>query len=102
MVDFIKPYLRKKPDAIILHCGTNDLTKGVNTVESLEEIIQITKTQSEGPELVMSGLVTRRDKPDMIKKAAALNSCIKDFCRNQQIKFIENRNLDAACLASKK
>ena len=30
MVDFIKPYLRKKPDAIILHCGTNDLTKGVD------------------------------------------------------------------------
>ena len=102
MADFIKPYLRKKPDAIILHCGTNDLTKGVNTIESLEQIVQAAKTESKGTELVISGLVTRRDKPGMIKKVADLNSRIKDFCRNQQIKFIDNNNLDAACLAAKK
>ena len=66
MVDFIKPYLRKKPDAIILHCGTNDLTKGVDTIKSLEEIIQTAKTESEGTELVISGLVTRREKPGII------------------------------------
>ena len=102
MIDFIKPYLRKKPDAIILHCSTNDLTKGVNTIESLEQIVQTAKTESEGTELVISGLVTRRDKPGMIKKTADLNSCIKDFCRNQQIKYIDNSNLSGACLAAKK
>ena len=96
MVDFIKPYLRKKPDAIILHCGTNDLTKGVDTIKGLEEIVQTAKTQSEGTELIISGLMTRRDKPGMIREVADLNSRIKDFCRNQQIKFIDNSNLDAA------
>ena len=102
MIDFIKPYLRKKPDAIILHCGTNDLTKGVNTIESLEKIVQTAKTESEWTELVISGLVTRRDKPGMIKKVADLNSRVKDFCRNQQIKFLDNSNLNDACLAAKK
>ena len=33
IVDFIKPYLRKKPDAIILHRGTNNLTKGVDKIK---------------------------------------------------------------------
>ena len=74
IVDFIKPYLRKKPDAIILHRGTNNLTKGVDKIKSLEEIIQRAKTESEGTELVISGLVTRRDKPGMIRKVADVNS----------------------------
>ena len=102
VVDFIKPYLRKKPDAFILHCGTIDLTKSVDMIKSLEEIILTAKTESEGTELVISELVTRRDKPGMIRKVADLNSRIKDFCRNQQIKFIDINNLNAACLAAKK
>ena len=101
MIDFIKPYLQKKPDAIILHCGTNDLTKCVNMIESLEEIVQTPRTESKGTELVISSLVTRRNKPGMIRNVAAVNSCIKYVCRNQEIKFIDNSNLNDACLAAK-
>ena len=41
MVDYIKPVPRKKPDALILHTGTNDLTKGVDTISQLEEISEL-------------------------------------------------------------
>ena len=30
MVDYVRPVTRKKPDVIIMHVGTNDLTKGIN------------------------------------------------------------------------
>ncbi len=33
MLDHIKPALRRQPDTIIVHCGTNDLTANVNTIE---------------------------------------------------------------------
>ena len=30
--DYVRPVTRKKPDVIIMHVGTNDLTKGLNTI----------------------------------------------------------------------
>ena len=38
--DHIKPILRRKPDLIIIHAGTNDLTKGCNTMEEINESIE--------------------------------------------------------------
>ena len=32
MIDYLRPELRHKPEVIILHCGTNNLTKYVNTL----------------------------------------------------------------------
>ena len=31
-IDYIKPTTRQKPDIVIIHSGTNDLTKDVNTM----------------------------------------------------------------------
>ena len=33
--DHVKPIIRRKPDLIIIHAGTNDLAKGCNTLESI-------------------------------------------------------------------
>ena len=39
IIDHIKPILRKKPDLLIVHSGTNDLNnEKVNTTECLENI----------------------------------------------------------------
>ena len=40
-VDYVKPVIRKKPDCMIIHAGTNDLTniEGVNTIENFKMII---------------------------------------------------------------
>ena len=44
IVDFIKPVIRKKPDAVIIHAGTNDLTNGTN---AMKQVRKITKTIQE-------------------------------------------------------
>ena len=44
IVDFIKPVIRKKPDAVIIHAGTNDLTDGTN---AMKQVRKITKTIQE-------------------------------------------------------
>ena len=33
MMDYIKPIVRRKPDVLVIHTGTNDLTYGVNTMK---------------------------------------------------------------------
>ena len=35
MTDYIKPIARKRPDTILLHVGTNDFTKGTNTMKNI-------------------------------------------------------------------
>ena len=37
MIDYIKPELCHKPDIVILHCGTNDITNDVNTVKKIRK-----------------------------------------------------------------
>ena len=44
IADFTKPVIRKKPDAVIIHAGTNDLTDGTNTIK---QVRKITKTIQE-------------------------------------------------------
>ena len=33
MLDYIKPIVRRKPDVLVIHTGTNDLTNEVNTMK---------------------------------------------------------------------
>ena len=40
MIDYIKPELRHKPDIVILHCGTNDITNDVNTVKKIKNLVK--------------------------------------------------------------
>ena len=98
ILDHIKPALRKKPDVIIIHCETNDLTSQVKTIENMHELVSLAKAESPDTELVISSIITRRDKPGLQQKVNALNSEIKDFCRNNQIEIIDNSNLDVQCL----
>ena len=52
--DFIKPIVRRKPDLIIIHAGTNDLTDdNVNTAETLTEIFEAASDVSPETEIVM-------------------------------------------------
>ena len=99
--DHIKPIIRRKPDLIIIHAGTNDLTKGCNTVEEMNEIIEAAKSDSPSTEIVISSLTTRRDNIGMPKKVKNLNRKLNDACDKHQIKMIDNSNLGAECLSAK-
>ena len=97
-LDHIKPTLRKKPDVVIVHCGTNDLTSQEKTIANMQELIRMSKAESPDTELVMSSIITRRDKPGLQQKVNELNTEVKIFCRNNQIKIMDNSNLDVQCL----
>ena len=44
IVDYVRPVTRKKPDVVITHVGTNDLTRGVNTASKVRRIVRPFKT----------------------------------------------------------
>ena len=63
IVDYLKPVIRKKPDCIIIHAGTNDLTSNeqIDTMANLNTMIE--NIRNESPEMViaLSNVVTRKD-----------------------------------------
>ena len=101
--DFIKPIVRRKPDLIIIHAGTNDLKDdNVNTAETLTEIFEAARDVSPETEIVMSSVITRQDKPGIPKRVKNLNKAIVEVCEKFNITIMSNSNIGGECLSSKK
>ena len=62
MIDYIKPELRHKPDIVILHCGTNDITNDVNTVKKIKKLVKEIEENDGSADIVISGLIKRFDR----------------------------------------
>ena len=43
IIDYIRPTVRKKPDMIIIHTGTNDIQNKVNTFQKVRKVITTIK-----------------------------------------------------------
>ena len=62
MSDFIKPLINKKPDEIIIHCGTNDLCSIKTPEETVDNILKPRlMIESYGVRCTVSNIVKRED-----------------------------------------
>ena len=103
LTDDIKPVMRKNPDLVVIHFGTNDITKnGVNTKGNLQDTIDYIYKHSPQTNIVISLCTIRMNKPGLLKKIHARNIIIKDVCTRNNLKWIDNSNLDETCLGAKK
>ena len=78
MVDYVRPVTRKKPDVIIMHVGTNDLTKGVNTMSKVRKIVSAIQEvdSTRNIKLGFFNIVQRADK-DYSKEIKDINTRLK-------------------------
>ena len=103
MKDFIKPSIRLKPDVVILHVGTNDLTKKeIETVKNLEQIHKYIKDESSNTKLIISTLTTRNDRDDIENVVTKSNDVICSFFRRHDINVVDNNNIESQHLGLKK
>ena len=103
MLDYCKPLINKKPDVFILHVGTNDLTKKVNnTKENIVNILKIVKEVTLDTEVVLSDICLREDIKDINGKRLNLNKVLRNICKENGLRIIDNSNIDSSCLARKK
>ncbi len=101
MLDYIKPPARRKPDVVVLHCGTNDFTKGVNTIPALKEVIKEIKEITPDTQIAISSIVERTDKKVKLKDIEDMNRKLKSLCVERKMMFIDNSNLEENCLGMK-
>ena len=95
MVDFVRPFIRKKTQRII-HTGTNELQSGTNTLLNIDTIVK--EVDHAGVKVVISGLSHREDNPDLTNRLEAINNELKSFCAERNIPFIDNSNIDPSGL----
>ena len=91
-----------KPDCIIIHAGTNDLTNGINSLNSVKKNVKKVKQASANTKVVFSSLITRKDKIDLDKKVQDTNNRLKNYCAQTNIDFIDNNNIKQEHLGNKK
>ena len=68
ILDKIDNLLKVKPDSLLVHVGTNNLTNNVNLLNSVKKWSK-NKNSSQNFKLAFSGIIVHKDKKDNSKKA---------------------------------
>ena len=99
----IKPIARRKPDTLIIHTGTNDLTNGVNTMKKVRKLVKVVREidESEKIKIGFSSVIYRKDK-DLEDERNEVNVKLKKYCEGKGFVFIENANIDESGLNNSK
>ena len=102
LVDHVKPIARKKPDLVLFHFGTNDITNEVNTEEHMQKAIDHLRKESPNTDIAVSLCTKRFDRPGIDKKITSCNKVLRDICSRNNLRSIDNNNIDESCLGIKK
>ena len=103
LFDFIKPLANKKPDHIIIHIGTNDLTKNINnTADNIKEMLKNIRNTAPKTQVSLSNICLREDRVNLEGKRVVLNNTISELARQNCLKLISNNNIDSSCLSKRK
>ena len=91
--------LRKKSNLIILHAGTNDIQNNINNLQKVRKVISnIKKYGADGNiEIPLSSIIHRNDH-DFEDTINNYNRKLENLCKGKGMAFINNKNLDSACL----
>jgi lysophospholipase L1-like esterase len=82
MKDYFRPILRRNPDTIVLHVGTNDVTgnKASKVMDDIDSLCQEIKETNPGVEITLSELTTRDDNPEAKKTVTEVNTLFENYC----------------------
>ena len=104
LVDHIRPTLRRKPDVIVIHIGTNDITN--DNCSSLQinpnKIRELVTELSQSTKIVLSSIILRHDKSNINVTVNRENEIIKQFCKTNKLDLIDKSNIKDQNLYGKK
>ena len=103
MKDFIKPLIKRQPDKLILHAGTNNLRNSSprTIADSIVNLAAKIKEESSNTDVGISGLLVRNDNTDLASKVNLVNKILFDYCNLNQIPFLGNTNINTSHLNSR-
>ena len=92
MADYIKPTMRRDPDVVVLHVGTNDLRSDSSSKEIAKSVMDIaTNMKTEENDIIVSSIISRGDGYN--EKAGTVNEHLMKFCMENDIVYLDNSNI---------
>ena len=98
----IDDVLNQKPESLIVHVGTNDLTNEINLLNNIKKIVTKTKQKSPNTVISFSNLIIRKDKKNLENLLADTNSRLKNYCSQKSLRLINHDNIKENHLGVKK
>ena len=92
--------IKYKPESVIIHAGTNDLTSGINMLNNAKKIVKELITKLPKIKIAFSGLITRKDRKHLDKSVTETNKRLRNYCRQKDC--IDNSNITEDSLGVKK
>ena len=98
LIDHIKPAIRKNPDIVIIHTGTNNLQNNCNTVKKAKKLVSAVKEvdKDNSVETAFSSIINREDE-DFKDKINYINKKLRNYCNSAGMYFIDNSKIDGPC-----
>jgi hypothetical protein len=94
MSDHIKPVLRRKPDTVILHVGTNNATnkEASEIVNDIDKLCQEVKKIDPNVEIILSELINREDNAKAKTTVQEVNRVFADYYTATNFNLIIHNN----------
>ena len=104
LVDHIRPTLRRTPDVIAIHIGTNNITNDAcSSIQiNLGKVRELATEPSPSSKIVLSYIILRNDKTNINVKVNRENEIIKQFCITNKLYLINNSHIKYQKLYGKK
>lgn len=95
MRDHAKPIMRRNPDEVIIHVGTNSLSQSNSARYCAEEIVDLAMMIDNecSASVAVSSLVNRSDDESLIEKINDVNKIVKHFCNQNNWGYIDHSNI---------
>ena len=92
MCDYVKPTMRRNPDLVVLHAGTNDLQSDKLAKHIASDIMRLAlEIKSDANDVMISGITYRSDKHNT--KAREVNLNLQAECQRYNLYYIDHSNI---------
>ena len=102
VLDKVEELVKCKPSSLIVHAGTNDLTKGRNVLNNVKKIVKEVKRISPNTKIAFSSITIRKDKKGTNNNVVETNARLKNYCSQKKLDYIENTNIKEEHVGVKK
>ena len=85
--------IKEKSDDLIVHAGTNGIINNVNLSTHVKKIFNKISKESHSSSIEFSSIINRKDKTNIQKTLTDTNACLKHFCMQKGISFIDDNGI---------
>ena len=94
ILDKIHDVIKPKPEHLLIHVGTNDLTNDINLLNNAKKIVKKIHEKLPKTCIAFSSIINRKDQKGIDKKLTETNQRLRNYCRQKDINYIENANIN--------